>query len=466
MASPQVQHPDSELDRSLTTLDNFLALLGFRQCSCLRATVSWAAFSLLAVALPLFALELLRCTGGCDKFEIQTFELDILVSRAVTAAISLLCVSRNLSKHGIRKALFVNRCHGHVTQFRKQYLHKIRVFYCLLASWFGVCFLLKAAREVTRLVYMHHGPLWLSVTLFFVCLLSWSYSTLVFLSGCALFHLVGNLQIIHFENYGKLLERDLDVSAYIEEHMNLSYDLSKISHRFRIFLLLEFLVITASQFMSLLQTTENQGIINFINGGDFAVLEIDIVIKFVELKFPGLIDVAIPMLNALRLLINDLGPTNCLTCQDPCVLSIVQLVGIVLCLNVAAKISHRAQSLGSIASRWHALVTCNSNEDLRSAVVENSGNSEFCTTAASLSVNYSESDLESADYMPLPANVQPTSSTSYNRRQAFVAYVQSNTGGFTIFGWVIDRILINTIFFTELSLVFFVLGKTVTITVR
>ncbi|CAA0830159.1 Protein of unknown function (DUF3537 [Striga hermonthica] len=418
MASPQVQNSDSELDRSLTTLDNFLAFLGFRQGSCLRATLSWAAFSLLGLALPLFALELLRCSGGCDKFEIQTFELDILVSRAVTAAISLLCVSRNLSKHGIRKALFVNRCHGHIIQFRKQYLHKIRGFYCLLASWFGVCFLLKAAREVARLVYMHHGPWWLSVTLFFVRMLSWSYSTLVFLSGCALFHLVGNLQIIHFENYGKLLERDLDVSAYIEEHMNLSYDLSKISHRFRIFLLLEFLVITASQFMSLLQTTENQGIINFINGGDFAVL------------------------------------------------SIVQLVGIVLCLNVAAKISHRAQNLGSIASRWHALVTCNSNEDSRSAVVENSGNSEFWTTAAPLSVNYSESDLESADYMPLPANVQPTSSTSYNRRQAFVAYVQSNTGGFTIFGWVIDRILINTIFFTELSLVFFVLGKTVTITVR
>lgn len=131
--------------------------------------------------------------------------------------------------------------------------------------------MLKTAREVARLIYLHNGSWWLSIILFFVCLISWSYSTLVFLSGCALFHLVGNLQIIHFENYGKILEKDLDVSLYIEEHMNLTYDLSKISHRFRVFLLLEFFIITASQFLTLLRATENQGIINLINGGDFGV---------------------------------------------------------------------------------------------------------------------------------------------------------------------------------------------------
>lgn len=305
-----------------------------------------------------------------------------------------------------------------MTQFRKQYIQKIRVFYWLLASWFGVCFVLKTGREVARFMYLHNGSWWLSIILFFACLLSWSYLTLVFLSGCALFNLVGNLQIIHFENYGKVLEKDLDVSLYIEEHMNLTLDLSKISHRFRIFLLLEFLIVTASQFVTLLQTTENQGIINFINGGDFAVL------------------------------------------------SIVQLVGIVVCLTAAAKISHRARSLGSIASRWHALVTCNPNDGSGSGIVDNGGNAQV-HASGSLSVNCSESDLECADYIPLPTNPQFTpSKSSYQSREAFVTYVQSNTGGFTIFGWIVDRMLINTVFFIELSLVFFVLGKTITVTVR
>lgn len=47
-----------------------------------------------------------------------------------------------------------------------------------------------------------------------------------------------------------------------------------------------------------------------------------------------------------------------------------------------------------------------------------------------------------------------------------VTYLQSNPGGVTIFGWTIDRVLINTIFFVEMSLVLFVLGKTITWTTK
>lgn len=101
------------------------------------------------------------------------------------------------------------------------------------------------------------------------------------------------------------------------------------------------------------------------------------------------------------------------------VLSIAQLVGVVLCLNAASKISHRAQSLGAIASRWHALVTCNSNDVSGSGILDNGGDPES-VPAGSLPVNYSESDLESSDYVPLPTSGRLTSSTSsYNRRQAF-----------------------------------------------
>lgn len=45
-----------------------------------------------------------------------------------------------------------------------------------------------------------------------------------------------------------------------------------------------------------------------------------------------------------------------------------------------------------------------------------------------------------------------------------VTYLQCNPGGLTIFGWTVDRALINTIFFVEMSLVLFVLGKTVAFT--
>ncbi|KAG9144604.1 hypothetical protein Leryth_010818 [Lithospermum erythrorhizon] len=224
------------------------------------------------------------------------------------------------------------------------------------------------------------------------------------------FHLVCTLQIIHFEDYGKLLERESDAMVLIQEHVRLRHYLSKISHRFRIFLLLEFFIVTVSQFMTLCQTTGYRGMVTFVNSGDFAVS------------------------------------------------SLVQVVGITLCLNAAAKISHRAQGIGSLASTWHAYLTCSSS-DTSQARVPNSNsipNFEACY------INNSESDVESLDITPMFGNTQLASYlSSYHKRQSLVTYLQSNPGGITIFGWTVDRGLINTIFFIQLSLVLFVLGKTI-----
>lgn len=144
-------------------------------------------------------------------------------------------------------------------------------FFRLLAVWLLPCFLFKTAREIIRVSYVHQDSWWKSVAVLLAFLVSWMYSNIIFLSGSCLFNLVCNLQVIHFDNYGKLLEMDLEVSAYIEEHIRLTHYLSKISHRFRVYLLLELLVVTASQFVALLDTTGNSRIINLINGGDFVV---------------------------------------------------------------------------------------------------------------------------------------------------------------------------------------------------
>lgn len=151
------------------------------------------------------------------------------------------------------------------------YIPLLQNFFRLLAVCVLPCLLLKTAHEVTRVIYVHYDSWWKSVLALLALLVSWTFSTIIFLSGSALFNLVCSLQVIHFENYGKLLERDMDVSAYIEEHTRLTRYLSKISHRFRIYLILQILVVTVSQFVALLQTTGNHGIVNLINGGDFAV---------------------------------------------------------------------------------------------------------------------------------------------------------------------------------------------------
>ncbi|XP_059657735.1 uncharacterized protein LOC132304187 isoform X2 [Cornus florida] len=368
---PKEEDFDTHLDRTLQRLELFLTLLGFKQSSVLSFGVSWVKFLLIGVSLPVAVLELSNCSG-CDKYQIKDFELNIVALQACLAAVSLLCLSHNLRKYGIRKFLFVDRYSGQMARFRDVYIQKISDSVRLLVMWIVPCFVLKTAREVVRILCVRHESWWHSFVILLALVMSWTYLATIFLSACILFHLVCNLQIVHFEDYGKLLERESDVLVFIEEHARLRYHLSKISHRFRIYLLLAFLVVTASQFVTLFQTTGYSGIITFVNGGDFAVS------------------------------------------------SIVQVVGIILCLNGAAKISHRAQGIASIASIWHASLTCSSSNASQLRLSNSVGNLEAASTLGSLYIHNSESDLESLDSIAMPRNTQLASyMSSYHKRQAF-----------------------------------------------
>lgn len=147
--------------------------------------------------------------------------------------------------------------------------------------WVLPCLFLKIVREVIRMMYMHHESWWKSCGILVALTFPWMYVTVIFLSSCLVFHLVCNLQIIHFDDYGNLLERETDVLVFIEEHARLRHHLSKISHRFRIYLLLVFIVVTSSQFATLFQITGFSNKVTFINGGDFAVSSVKQIDLFV-----------------------------------------------------------------------------------------------------------------------------------------------------------------------------------------
>nr|XP_043624643.1 uncharacterized protein LOC122596177 [Erigeron canadensis] len=403
------------LDECLQRLDFYLLLLGFNQDSFLRFGISWFVFLMIGVVVPVVVLMMTTNCVKCDLYQVKGFELVVVSSHASLAASALLCLSHNLRKYGIRKFLFVDQYNGHVQRFSEDYVHKISESKRALVLWFLPCLVLKIIREVMRMMYMHHNSWWESCGVLVTLTLSWTYVTVIFLSSCLVFQLVCNLQIIHFDDYGNLLERETDVLIFIEEHARLRHHLSKISHRFRIYLLLVFIVVTSSQFATLFQITEFRDKVTFINGGDFAVS------------------------------------------------SIAQVVGVILCLNAAAKISHRAQGIAALASRWHALASCGPDDSSQMRFSNRNGSFEAASNLFR-SVS-SESDMEVMNYVPLPTNAQLTSYlSSYHRRQAFLMYLQNNPGGITLYGWTADRTLINTIFFIELSLVLFVLGRTTVFT--
>ncbi|TKY59871.1 hypothetical protein E2542_SST16965 [Spatholobus suberectus] len=406
------EEDESEVEESLARLERFLTALGFNQNSALSLVVSWSVFAAVGVVLPLVALSMCECQE-CERYEIQSFEMVIVAFQASLAAVSLLCLSHNLRKYGLRRFLFVDRYSGQMRCFYRDYVAQISGSVRLLVLWVLPCFLLKTVREIIRISYVQHGSWWLSLAIFSALILSWTYMSTISLSACILFHLVCNLQVIHFDDYGKLLQRESDVLVFMEEHIRLRYHLSKISHRFRIYLLLEFLVVTASQAVTLLQVTGYGEMLTFINGGDFAVS------------------------------------------------TLVQVVGIIICLHAATRISHRAQGIVSLASRWHAMVTCTSSDASQLRSSASAGSLEAANHLNSIHIDYSESDVESMDYAGMSTNTQRASyMSSHHKRQAFVMYLQTNPGGITIFGWTVDRSLVNTIFFLELSLVTFVLGQT------
>ncbi|GKC66291.1 kinase-like domain-containing protein [Tanacetum coccineum] len=98
--------------------------------------------------------------------------------------------------------------------------------------------------------------------------------------------------------------------------------------------------------------------------------------------------------------------------------SIAQVVGVILCLNAAAKISHRAQGIAALASRWHALASC--GPDDRSHMRFSHSNRNLEAASSLMRLVSSESDMEAMNYVPLPTNAQLTSYlSSYHRRQSF-----------------------------------------------
>lgn len=116
----------TDLDVSLSKLERFLQVLGFCQYSIFSAALSWLAFVVFSIVVPLFVTHFGHCSN-CELYQINDFEHEVFVCQAVTAFVSLLCISHNLRKYRIRKLLFVDRYHGQLTQFSELYLKKIRV---------------------------------------------------------------------------------------------------------------------------------------------------------------------------------------------------------------------------------------------------------------------------------------------------------------------------------------------------
>ena len=100
---------------------------------------------------------------------------------------------------------------------------------------------------------------------------SWLYRTTVIFLVCVLFRLNCHLQILRLQDFATVFHVDSDVGSVLSEHLRIRRHLRIISHRFRAFILLSLILVTGSQFASLLISTKANSELNFFKAGELAV---------------------------------------------------------------------------------------------------------------------------------------------------------------------------------------------------
>ncbi|XP_076933758.1 uncharacterized protein LOC143599762 [Bidens hawaiensis] len=245
-------------------------------------------------------------------------------------------------------------------------------------------------------------------------LASWFYRTVVFFLVCILFRLICHLQILRLQDFAQVFHVDSDVESVLKEHLRIRRHLRIISHRYRVFIMWTLLLITISQFTSLLDTTRPKADLSIFKTGEVALVSVSL------------------------------------------------LAGLMILLRSATRITHKAQGVTSLAAKWHVCATIESfdapdadTETPPAGAVEN----QVFRPDSSTSDNEagSEDGLDSTKLIPAYAY----STLSFQKRQALVTYFENNPAGITVYGFMLDRTSVHTIVMIEMSLVLWLLGKTV-----
>ncbi|KAL8099899.1 uncharacterized protein LOC141684684 [Apium graveolens] len=382
-----------------------------------RTSLSWSIFCLLAIGVPLLSHYVFQC-NSCDHNHRRPFDSIVQLSLSVFSILSFISLSSFTRKYGLRRFLFLDKLYGVSDMVQKGYALQLHTSMKLLCSFVLPCF---AADCVYKIWWFTSGrnqiPYFINAYLSntvacFLLLASWLYRTSIFFLVCVLFRLICYLQILRLEDFAQFFHKESDVALILLEHLTVRRNLRIISHRFRVFILLTLILVTASQFASLLVTTETGSEVNISNAGELALTSMTLV------------------------------------------------AGLFICLRSAAKITHRAQAITCLAAKWHACSTVNSFDDV--------DNDTLNSQATSPMINYidghwgsdndegDEDDIDNTDMTPIL-----THTISYQKRQALVTYFENNKAGITVFGFMLDRTALHTIFAIQMSLTLWLLNKTI-----
>ncbi|CAN1345529.1 hypothetical protein LINPERPRIM_LOCUS40395 [Linum perenne] len=394
--------PSYARSKSLMTdeLRNFrisLKWCALDQSSPLTKSISYLAFIFFVVVVPILTIVLYKDQHDHDLPGPLSFNNLVQVPESGLALISFLTLTSFFRRYGLRQLLFLDGLHRDSSFVRHGYSKELDKAFRYLAAILLPSFFLELAHKVVFFSTVHTSiPISSSVVrlqvnsvMFCMVMGSWVYRAGVFLLVCVLFRLTCELQILRLQGLHQLFQGFEPESCEVifEEHVRIKKQLCFTSHRYRFFIIACLVAITVNQLGALLLILAYDSHKSFFNSADIVIC------------------------------------------------SAVQISGLFMCLMGAARITHRAQAIVSIATRWHMIVT---------------------KTAASTITGTAAAEQKGTKTQATAADTSP-----FQTRQSLVAYLQHNNGGITLFGFALDRGLLHTLFVFEFSLVLWILSKVV-----
>ncbi|GAV61227.1 DUF3537 domain-containing protein [Cephalotus follicularis] len=383
-----------------------------------RAGLSWSLFLVLAIGVPLISHFVLLCSN-CDEKHRRPYDAVVQISLSVFAIISFLSLSSWARKYGLKRFLFLDKISHETENVQQGYAQQLERSMKLLSIFVLPCFALESAYRIWWYIsgtseIPYYGNMYISDAI--ACILqlcSWIYRTSLYILVCVLYKFTCYLQILKLEDYAQCFQRETDVGPILIEHLRIRRNLQIISHRFRAFILLSLVLVTASQFYSLMLTFRSRTAVNIYEAGELALCSINMV------------------------------------------------TGLFICLRSATKITHKAQAITSLAAKWHICATINSFDNLEDETPSSQINSN---PVFPVNVDWGledeegdgDDDIDNTKVMPIYAHT-----ISFQKRQALVTYLENNRAGITVYGFMMDRTWIHTIFGIELALLLWLLNKTI-----
>ncbi|PON91892.1 Extracellular ligand-gated ion channel [Trema orientale] len=417
-----VSHAQDELQ----SFRSYLRWMCVDQSTIWTACLSWSMFVLFTIVVPAISHFVLACST-CDSRHDRPYDSVVQLSLSSVATLSFVCLSNFVRKYGLRRFLFFDKLWDDSETVRRGYTEQLNRSLKILSIFVVPCFVAECAYKIwwyasgaSQIPFLGHVVVSDAVACIME-LCSWLYRTTVIFLVCVLFRLNCHLQLLRLQDFATVFHVDSDVGSVLSEHLRIRRHLRIISHRFRGFILLSLILVTSSQFASLLISTKARTELNIFRAGELALCSMTLV------------------------------------------------AALLILLRSATKITHKAQAVTCLAAKWHVCATLDSfeavqgdvapaqvaspNDVFGDGVEEQSGGDDDDDDEA----EGEEDDLDNTKFIPAYAY----STISFQKRQALVTYFENNRAGITVYGFTLDRTTIHSIFGVELALVLWLLGKTI-----